>query len=168
MSLSMSQVAVPTLLRALANLQAVLGKAAAHCAEKKIDPSALVSFRLYPDMLPLSAQVQIATDMSKGCVARLAGIDAPKFVDDENSFEQLQARIDKTIAFIKDVDLSAIDGTEDKPIVMKTPRGELKFTGQNYLMNFVQPNVYFHATTVYNILRHNGVVLGKMDFLGRP
>lgn len=168
MPISMSQLVLPPLERALGNLHAVLGKAGAHCEARKIDPAVLVQSRLFPDMRPLSFQVQVATDMSKGCVSRLAGREVPSWADDETSLEQLQARIDLAVALLRDTDPAQIDGTEDKPVTMKTPRGELKFQGQSYVQGFVLPNVYFHCTTAYNILRHNGVELGKMDFLGRP
>ena len=167
MSLSMYQASVPVLSRALRNLHHVLGKAAAHCDTNKIEHAALVGFRLYPNMRPLSFQVQVACDMSKGCVVRLAGIEAPKFEDKEQTFSELQARIDATLEILASVKAAQIDGTEAKPIVMKTPRGDLNFDGLSYLQGFVIPNVYFHSATAYNILRHNGVDIGKMDFLGK-
>lgn len=168
MSIGMYQLAVPTLLRALSNLRAVLAKADAHCAAKKIDPLVLTRYRLFPDMLPLTFQVQVACDMSKGCVARLSGVEAPKFEDNEQSFAELDERIERTIAFVKSVSPGQIDGTEAKAITLKTPLGELNFEGLNYVQSFVLANLYFHSATVYNILRHNGVELGKMDFLGKP
>jgi len=167
MSLSMYSASVPVFLRALGNLRACLDKAAAHAEARKLDPATLLGFRLYPDMFPLTRQVQIAADMAKGCVARLAGVEVPKYEDNEASFADLAARIDRTLAFIKGFTAEQIDGTEDKPIQLKSPRGELNFSGQQYLQFFVTPNVYFHCTTAYNILRHNGVELGKQDFLGR-
>jgi hypothetical protein len=168
MAISMYQTSVPVLVRALGNLRAVLEKGAAHAEAKKIDPAVLVGSRLFPDMFPLSRQVQIATDMAKGCAARLAGVEPPKYEDTEATFPELLARIDKTVAFINGFKAAQIDGTEDKAIVLNSPRGTMNFTGQQYLLNFVLPNLYFHATTAYNILRHNGVELGKQDFLGKP
>lgn len=167
MSLSMYHASVPVLSRALRNLHHVLGKGAEHCEANKIEHAALVGFRLYPNMRPLSFQVQVACDMSKGCVVRLGGIEAPKFEDKEQTLVELQARIDATLDVLASVKPEQIDGTETKPIVMKTPRGDLNFDGLGYLQGFVIPNVYFHSATAYNILRHNGVDIGKMDFLGK-
>lgn len=166
MSLSMHALTVPVLLRALTNLRAVLEKGAAHAEARKLDPAALTAFRLYPDMYPLSRQVQIATDIAKGGAARLGGVDVPRYEDTESTFAELVARIDKTIAFIKSVPEAGFEGAESREIVLKTPRDELRFRGEDYLQSFVLPNVYFHCTTIYNILRHNGVELGKLDFLG--
>lgn len=167
MSLSMYQASVPVFVRMLENLRAVLDKASAHAEVRKLDPAALIGFRLYPDMFPLSRQVQIATDMAKGAVARLAGTEPERYPDTESSFPELIARIDKTVAYIKTFTAAQIDGSEERAIVLKTPRGELRFTGQQYLLFFALPNVGFHTTTTYNILRHNGVELGKQDYLGR-
>lgn len=166
MSLGMYASSVPAILRALGNLRAVLAKGAAHCEARKIDPAVLVGSRLYPDMLPLASQVRIACDIGKGCVARLSGVDAPKFEDTETTFAELDARIAKTLDFVKSATAAQIDGSESKSVVLKTPRGDMPFTGEDYLRFFVLPNVYFHCTTAYNILRHNGVELGKLDFLG--
>ncbi|MGQ0698237.1 MAG: DUF1993 domain-containing protein [Panacagrimonas sp.] len=166
MSLSMYQQSVPAIVRALSNLRAILAKGAAHCEARKIDPLVLPAFRLYPDMLPLTKQVQIACDMSKGCIARLSGLTAPSFEDTEQTLADLDARIEKTLAFVRSATAAQIDGTEAKPIQLKTPRGELNFEGQAYLQFFVTPNLYFHCATAYNILRHNGVEIGKSDFLG--
>ena len=168
MSIGMYQASVPVLTRALGNLRHLMDKAATHCEARKIDQAALIGFRLYPDMRPLSFQVQVACDMSKGCIARLAGVDAPKFEDNEQSFSDFVARIEKTLAFIHSVNAAQIDGTEAKAVVLKTPRGDMHFEGLSYLQGFVIPNVYFHSATAYNILRHNGVEIGKMDFLGKP
>lgn len=168
MSLTLTQITVPPILRALNNLHAVLGKGAAHCEANKIDHATLVQFRLYPDMRPLSFQVQVACDMSKGCVARLSGLEMPSYEDTETSFAELQQRIEKTVALVEGVSSALIDNAESKAIVLKTPRGELNFVGTSYVQGFVLPNVYFHSATAYNILRHNGVALGKMDFLGKP
>jgi hypothetical protein len=166
MSLSMYQASIPVFIRMLGNLSAIIDKAAAHAEAKKIDPSVLIRDRLAPDMLPFSFQVQTATDSVKGCVARLAGIEAPSFADTEATFPELKARIAKTIDFLQSVSAAQIDGTEERPITLKLRVGELQFQGQSYLLFFAIPNFYFHVTTAYAILRHNGVELGKQDFLG--
>jgi len=168
MSISMYQVSVPVFVRALSNLRAILEKGEAHAEAKKFKPEVLLNDRLAPDMHPLTRQVQIATDQVKGCAARLAGVEVPKFEDNEASFEDLYARIDKTVAFIKSLKPEQIDGSENKDVSLPTPRGPLEFKGQPYLLFFVHPNLYFHCTTAYAILRHNGVELGKMDFIGKP
>jgi len=168
MSISMYQVSVPVFVRALSNLRAILEKGAAHAEAKKFKPEVLLNDRLAPDMHPLTRQVQIATDQVKGCAARLAGVEVPKFEDNEASFEDLYARIDKTVAFVKSLKPEQIDGSENKDVSLPTPRGPLEFKGQPYLLFFVHPNLYFHCTTAYAILRHNGVELGKMDFIGKP
>lgn len=166
MNLPMYSLTVPVLVRALGNLRAVLEKGAAHTEARKIDAAALTGFRLYPDMFPLSRQVQIATDMAKGAAARLGGVEVPRYEDTEITFADLIARIDKTVAFIKSVPQAGFENAEAREIVLKTPRGDLRFRGNDYLQYFVLPNLYFHSTTTYNILRHNGVELGKQDFLG--
>ncbi|RQQ15786.1 DUF1993 domain-containing protein [Burkholderia stagnalis] len=168
MSISMYQASVPVLIRGLTSLQHILGKAQAHAAEKQIDPSVFIGARLYPDMLPLVRQVYIATDTAKGSAARLAGVEIPSYPDVEQTFDELQARLQKTIDYLKHFDAAQIDGTEDRQIVLKMRTGPLEFTGQSYLLGFVLPNFFFHVTTAYDILRHNGVELGKLDFLGRP
>jgi hypothetical protein len=150
----------------LGNLKSILQKGAAHAEAKKIEPTAFTSARLFPDMFALARQVQIATDMAKGCGARLAGVEPPKFEDTETSFVDLVARVDKTIDFLKSLKQPQIDGSEERDILLKSPRGEMKFKGLPYLQHFVYPNFYFHLTTTYNILRHNGVELGKMDYIG--
>jgi len=168
MSISMYQVSVPVFVRALTNLRSILEKGAAHAEARKFKPEVLLNDRLAPDMHPLTRQVQIATDQIKGCAARLAGVEVPKYEDNEVTFEDLYARIDKTVAFIKSLKPEQIDGSENKDISLPTPRGPMEFKGQPYLLFFVLPNVYFHCTTTYSILRHNGVELGKMDFIGKP
>lgn len=168
MAISLYQASAPVFIRLLGNLGAILGKAAAHAEAKKIEPAVMTGLRLMPDMFPLSRQVQIATDMAKGCVARLSGAEPPKYEDSEVNFVDLQARIEKTIAYIKTIQASAIDGAETRDIVLTTPRGKLEFKGLDYLLYFVLPNFYFHVATAYNILRANGVEIGKMDFLGAP
>ncbi len=164
--LSMYQAFVPGVSNTLQALSQVLAKGAAHCEARKIDPAAFLQARLFPDMFPLVKQVQIACDMAKGGVARLAGIDNPKFDDTETSFADLQARIDRTLAFMRSVSPEQIDGSEGKAITLTLPSRTIEFTGQQYLTAFVIPNVYFHATTAYNLLRQGGVDLGKRDFLG--
>ncbi len=166
MPLSMYQASVPVLARTFKNLAGILTKAEADAAARKIDPSVFINARLAPDMHPLSRQVQIASDATKGGVARLAGIEAPSFPDTETTFPELQDRIRKTIDFVQSVSASQIDGCEEKPILLKFPGGEISFVGQTFLLNFTLPNVFFHVTTAYDILRHNGVALGKADFLG--
>jgi hypothetical protein len=150
----------------LGNLSAILDKAAAHAEAKKIDPAVFINARLAPDMFPLSRQVQIATDMVKGCAARLAGIEVPRYEDNETTFADLQARIAKTKTFLQSVSATQIDGSEERPITLKFGSRELNFLGQAYLLDFVLPNFHFHLTTTYAILRHNGVEIGKMDYVG--
>lgn len=166
MQISMYQASAPRFVHVLNNLSAMLDKAQAHAEAKKIDPAALTTFRLFPDMFPLSRQVQVACDLSKGAMARLAGVENPKHEDTEQTFAELKARIAKTIAFINSIKREQIDGTEDKDIVVKLGKQEHQFKGMQDPLNFTYPNFYFHATTAYNILRHNGVELGKKDFVG--
>lgn len=168
MSLSMHDASLAQFIRMLGNLSAILNKAEAYAAERKIEPSVLLNARLAPDMLPLISQVQIASDSVKGCAARLAGIDIPSYADNESSFAELQTRIAKTQAFLGSVTAVQLEGSEGKSITLNFPGLELQFTGQEYLLHFVLPNFYFHLTTAYAILRHNGLAIGKMDFLGRP
>lgn len=167
MNMSMYEALVPSAIRALRNLTHVLEKIAAHAAERSIDQSVFLNSRLYPDMLPLTAQIQIATDMVKGGAARLAGQEPPRYEDNETSFEELIARIGKTVAYLESFAPAQINGSEERDIVLKMRRGDLHFKGIEYLRSFVLPNLYFHATTAYAIGRHNGVALGKMDFLGK-
>jgi hypothetical protein len=150
----------------LGNLSRIIEKAQAHADAKKIDPAAIIDFRLYPDMFSLCRQVQIATDTAKSVVARLAGADIPAYEDNERSFDDLKARIAKTIAFVETFTPAQIDGTEDKDIVTKRGDKETHYKGMQFLLNHAMPNVYFHVTTAYNILRHNGVEIGKRDYLG--
>jgi hypothetical protein len=166
MSLTLYQASIPVLVRMLGNLSALLDKAATHAEAKKIDPAIFINARLAPDMYPLSRQVQIATDVVKGCAARLAGIEVPSYADNEVTFAELQARIAKTVAFIQSVTAEQIDGSEERNITLKFGSREFHFLGQAYLLNFVYPNFYFHLTTAYAILRHNGVEIGKMDYIG--
>jgi uncharacterized protein len=167
MTFSIYQASVPRMVRQLGNLSAILTKASAHCTAHTIDPAALLQSRLFPDMFPLCKQVQIACDMAKGCGARLAGVENPKHVDTEQSFEELQARIEKVIDFLQALPESAFDGAEDRSITLKVAGGgERTTTGADYLMHFAWPNLHFHATTAYALLRHNGVPVGKGDYLG--
>jgi len=166
MALSMYQASAPRFAHMLRNLSAILDKAQAHCEARKIDPAALIAFRLYPDMFALARQVQIACDAAKGAMARLAGVENPKHEDTEKTFEELKARIAKTIEFVNSVKPAQVDGTEEKEVVIKLRGKDVSFKGQAYLLAFAWPNFYFHAATTYNILRHNGVEVGKADFLG--
>jgi hypothetical protein len=168
MPLSMYRASVPVFLQMLPCLSGVLDKAATHAAAKKIDPQVLLNARLYPDMFPLSRQVQIATDFAKGACARLAGVEPPKYADVEKSFDELKGRIANTVTFIKEFKPSQIDGSEEREVSL-TLGGQLQtFKGENYLIGLVLPNFFFHVTTAYAILRHNGVELGKQDYLRPP
>lgn len=160
MPLSMYQASIPLFLRGMRNLSAVLKKGEAHDGS-----AAFVEARLAPDMLTLAGQIQRVSDTAKGAAARLAGIETPGMPDEEKTFADLQARLDKTIAFLESVKPAQIDGSEEKPITLKAGKQEIKFTGETYLTNFAIPNFYFHVTTAYDILRHKGVALGKMDYL---
>jgi hypothetical protein len=166
MPISMYHASVPVFLQLLKSLSAILDKAEAFAAERKIDQEVLLGYRLAPDMFALTRQVQIATDQAKGCCARLAGVDVPKYADDETTFASLKARIDRTVAFVQGFDQAAIDGSEERDITISAGSRELRFKGQQYLVSFVLPNFYFHVTTAYDILRHCGVPIGKRDFLG--
>jgi hypothetical protein len=150
----------------LKNLSAILKAAAANAKARGIDPAVMLSARLAPDMHPLSRQVQILTDNAKGCSARLAGIEPPVFEDNETTFAELEARIKRTLEFIRSLKAAQFAGSESRDIVMKMPIGTLAFNGADYLNGWALPNFYFHYTTAYSILRHNGVPLGKMNFLG--
>ena len=166
MPISMHQASAPRFAHALTNLSAILAKAQAHCEAKKIDPLVMTASRLYPDMFPLTRQVQVACDAAKGAVARLAGVEIPKHEDTEKTFDELKARIQKTLDFIASVKPAQVDGTEEKEIVLKLRGNDVPFKGAQYLLAYAWPNFYFHAATAYNILRHNGVEIGKTDFLG--
>jgi uncharacterized protein len=165
--MSMYQISIVPLLSALNNLSVILHKGLLHAEARKIDPAIFSGARLFPDMLPLARQVHIASDIAKFCGARLGGIEAPKYEDVEFTFPELQARIAKTVAFLQTLSPQQIDGTEGKEISFKSGGRELKMPGLDYLLKYVHPNVYFHVTTAYAILRHNGVELGKADFLGK-
>jgi hypothetical protein len=168
MTISMYQASAPRFANTLKNLSAILDKAQAHADAKKIDSKALIAARLYPDMFPMSRQVQSACDAAKGAVARLAGVEIPVHEDTEQTFEELKARIAKTIAFINSVKPAQVDGSEEREVVLKMRSGEVKLKGMQYLLGQALPNFYFHATTAYDILRHNGVEVGKKDYIGTP
>jgi hypothetical protein len=167
MTISMYQASIPTMVRALNNLAAILEKAAQHAEAKKIDAAALVSARLFPDMFPLAKQVQIASDSAKGGAARLAQAQPPSFEDTETTFAQLIERCKKTVAYLETLKAEQIDGGEDRTVTWQTRTATKSMQGQPYLLNHVLPNVFFHVTTAYDILRHNGVEVGKQDFLGK-
>jgi hypothetical protein len=164
----MYQVSVPRLANMLKNLSAILDKAQTHAEAKKIDPTVLTNARLYPDMLPMKRQVQIACDSAKGAVARLAGVEVPKHDDVEETLVELKARIAKTLEFIQTFKPAQIDGSEEKTIHLKLGQREIDYKGMQYLLGHALPNFYFHVVTAYDILRHNGVEVGKRDYLANP
>ncbi|MEO8459880.1 MAG: DUF1993 domain-containing protein [Dokdonella sp.] len=166
MSLSMYDASVPVFIHGLTNLSTILDKAKAHAEAKKIDPDALLGMRLFPDMFPLSRQIQIAADLAKGPAARLAEVERPVYEDTEKTFDELQARIAKTIAFLKTLKPEQINGSEDREVSVTLRGNDVKFRGQPYLLYFALPNFYFHLTTTYALLRHGGVEIGKMDYVG--
>lgn len=166
MSISMHSASVPIFVRMLSNLLAFLDKAEAHATARKFDAAVLLGSRLAPDMLPFSRQIQIACDSAKFGVARLAGVEAPKHEDVEASLDELRERIRKTIDYVQSVPAAQIDGTEDKDVSVPRRDGSITLKGEFYLKHFVLPNFFFHVTTAYALLRHNGVELGKRDFLG--
>ena len=168
MTLSMYHASAPRFANMLNNLAAILDKAQAHCEARKIDPLVLASSRLFPDMLPFTRQVTLACDHAKGAVARLAGVEVPKHDDVEKTLPELKARIEKTVAFVGSIAPAQLEGTEDKTIVLKFGTREVTFTGMQYLLGSALPNFYFHVVTAYDILRHNGVELGKRDYIGTP
>jgi hypothetical protein len=165
-TISIHDLSIPVLTRGLTNLSAMLDKAAAHAAAKKFDPAILAQARLFPDMFPLSRQVQIQCDTAKGAVGRLAGIDIPKHEDTEATLEELKQRIAKTLDFVKSVKADQMKGAESNAIEIKLPNRTIAFTGLSYLTDFVLPNFFFHESMTYALLRSNGVEVGKMDFLG--
>ncbi len=158
---------IPVLSHYLKSLSAILKKAEAHCEARKIDPNALLTARLFPDMLPLTRQVQIACDFAKGCGARLAGVAVPSYEDTEKTFAELQARIAKTLDFIATFKKEQLAGADVRLVTIKAGGQDKSMSGTEYLSSFVLPNFYFHVTTAYNILRHNGLELGKGDYMGR-
>ena len=167
MPLSMYQASVPVFVQMLTSLRAVLDKAEAHATAKKIDPSVLLSSRLFPDMFPLTRQVQLTSDFAKGPIARLAGQEPPKWEDKEASFAELRARVDKTIEFVKSFKPAQIDGSEERDVTIPIGGNPTVFKGQRYLLGHAMPNFYFHHAATYSILRHNGVEVGKRDYLGQ-
>ena len=167
MTFSMYEASAPRFSNMLRNLDAILAKAQTYAVAKKIDPSVLLTARLFPDMFSLLRQVQIASDHAKGAVARLAGVEVPKYEDNEQSFEEIRARLAKTIAFVDSFSAGQIDGSEEREISLKVGGKDMTFKGMPYLVGFAVPNFYFHLVTAYNILRHNGVEIGKLDYIGK-
>ena len=167
MSISMYQASIPVFIRMMNNLAAILEKAAAHAEAKKIDPATLVNYRLYPDMFAFAKQIQIAVDAAMTGSARLASVEAPKFENTESTFPELIERVKQTIAFLETVKPEQVDGTEEKEIILTRGETSVTYTGLTFLLNRTLPNLYFHITTAYDILRHNGVEIGKRDYLGR-
>ncbi len=167
MTISMYQASVPVFIRMLNNLIAILEKSVAHAEAKKIAPAVLLGSRLYPDMFPLSRQIQIASDTAKGGAARLAGTEPPKYEDNETTFPELIERLRKTIAYLNTLKPEQIDGSEKKKVTLKVRDEMMTFEGLTFLLNRVLPNLYFHISTAYAILRHNGVEIGKKDYLGK-
>jgi hypothetical protein len=167
MAISMYQASVPVFTKMLDALNAVLDKAEAHCTAKKIDPAALINYRLYPDMFPFSRQIQIATIFGAGCPARLAGVEVPAFEDKETTFAELKARIKRVNDLNAALKPAQIDGSEDREIKLTVAGNPVTLKGQNYLLHFALPHFFFHCTTAYDILRHNGVEVGKRDYIGK-
>jgi len=157
---------IPPMIRSLENLSKIMDKAVAQAKAEDKPLSSLLEARLAPDMHPFTRQIQIASDAAKGAAARLSGVEAPAMADTETTFPELQQRIARTIAFLKSVSANKVVGAEDREIVMKFPQGEMKFTGRDFLAGFALPNFFFHVTTAYDLLRHKGITIGKMDFLG--
>jgi len=168
MTISMYQASVPRFVNILGNLSNILDKAQAYAEARKLTDTSLTAFRLFPDMLPMTAQVQIACDTAKGAVARLAGVDIPAFEDNEKTLAELKSRVAKTLAFVQTITPQQIDGSEDKDIVLRRGEKETHYKGMQFLLGHAIPNFYFHVTAAYAILRHNGVEIGKRDFLGNP
>jgi uncharacterized protein len=166
MAISMYQASVPGFIRTLDAVSAILDKAVEHASQRKIEPAVLLNARLFPDMFPFVRQVQLTCDFAKGASARLAGIENPKFADTEASFDELKARIAKTVDFVKSLKPAQIDGSEGRDITIPIGGDSMHFKGQPYLLFFVLPNFYFHAATAYDILRHSGIPVGKRDFIG--
>lgn len=160
-------VSIAPLVRNLQNLKHILQQGELYAEQKKVEPEVILNSRLSIDMYPLTRQVQLVSDMSKGAGARLAGLEIPQYADDETSFEMLYARIDKTIDFLSQIQPAQLEGAESKEVVLTIRKIDLTFTGLDYLQKWAMPNIYFHITTAYNILRHIGVPLGKTDYLGQ-
>ena len=163
---SMHTASIPVFKQILNSLHAILEKAEAHTAEKKLEPAALLQFRLFPDMLPFTRQIQIACDFAKGAAARLGGLEVPSYEDTEVTFADLKARIVKTLAYIDSVPQASIEGSEERAITTGSGEKTKHFTGQTYLFHYALPHFFFHATTAYDILRHNGLDIGKKNFIG--
>jgi hypothetical protein len=168
MAVTMSQISLPVFVRHLEGLSIVLKKAQALYAEKKFDEASLLNYRLYPDMFTLARQVQAATDHARNCIALLAGVEAPKVDMAEKSLADLAARADNTVAWLNGIKPAQVDGSEGKTVTIKQGDREVQFTGIDLLLKRAMPNFYFHATTAYDILRHNGVEVGKRHFMGNP
>ena len=166
MTISMYQSSAPVFVKMLGNLKGILEKAAAHAQAKKIDESAFLTARLFPDMLPFTSQIHIATDFARGTCARLAGAEPPSIESNEKSFAELVSRVDRSIDYIKSLKAGEIDGSEGREIVRPVRGKPVQFTGQNYLLKYALPNFYFHVSMAYALLRHGGVELGKPDFIG--
>lgn len=166
MTISIFDQTISALSRMLLNLDRIVTMAEEYAKEKNVDPAVLTGARLYPDMLPFVAQVRIATDTAKGAAARLSGTEIPKWADDEVTFEDVHARIRKALDYLATFKPEQFEGAEERPIEMKLPNRTLNFSGRDYILGFVLPNFYFHVTTAYNILRHNGLTIGKLDYLG--
>lgn len=166
MSLSMSSISVPVFVRTFTAMLAVLDKAEAHAAERRFDPDNYLVLRLAPDMLPFGRQIHIASDTATGCVARLAGVEVPEWPDDETTLAAFRERIRRTLDYVQGFGADQLDGSASREIVLKMRSGEMRMSGEDYLKGFVLPNLYFHATIVYALLRSAGVNLGKRDFLG--
>lgn len=167
--MTLSSASLPVFIQFLGNLRHLLAKAQADVAARGYDEQALVQYRLAPDMLPFKTQICIACDAAKLCVARISGLDAPKYENTENTLAELVQRIDNTVAWLKTVPASALDGLEDKEVTFPVGKtGTRTMTGQAYVMTWALPNVFFHVTAAYTILRHNGVVIGKSDYLVGP
>jgi len=166
MQFSMYEASLPPMIHMLKNLSAILTKAAAQAKDDNISLASLTEARLAPDMFPFTRQIQITSDVAKGCAARLSGQEAPSWPDTETTFPELQERVAKTIAYLQSVKPEQVAGSESRKITLKSPTRTLEFTGSDYLTTFVLPNFYFHLTTAYGLLRHKGIAIGKMDYLG--
>ena len=167
MSLSIHEGSVPVLARVLSNVAGIVEKGRLHAESEKIDPTVLLGMRLYPNMFAFTRQVQVVSDTAKGCMARLAAVEPPKFPDTETSFAELKERLGKTLAFVNGFKPQQLEGADSRPVVLKFPNNTLNFnSGWDYLFSFVLPNLYFHSSMAYGILRHGGVKLAKNDYLG--
>ena len=166
MAFTIYEASIPPMIRSLENLSKILDKAVSQAKSEDKGLNALLEARLAPDMHPFARQIQIVSDSAKGCAARLAGIEPPSMPDTETTFPELQERIGKTIAFLKSINAERLAGAEDRTVILKFPQGEMKFSGRDFLTGFALPNFYFHVTTAYGLLRHKGINIGKMDYLG--